>query len=524
MFRFLQIVRVLVVMILAIRACAWIAGSVCAIATPKDVYWFESKMVYLAREAQHGNTLYPDWSQFPYEKNPYAPLYFVFVGKLAQVISLEEFGLRTTARVVSQFSVLLIAAVAGVVVRRETRSLGSAAIAALSVVAAAPMIGFGHMARPDLPAVAIGCAGLFAHFYGKTWRSQLVAVALLTIATLTKQTVAVPILILLGWQVARRESRKAVTVLAGWLCGVALLMLACTHFWSRSLTDMFAPGSDPFGSAFGLFTLQRVLIHMPDVVLVLVLAPFRLTRPVQRDSLLPFALMVVCWNVVACFKWGSDLNYFLDVAVIGSICTGMLWSRTSPEIFRAAAPPGVVDPRQSGRQSLPGRLVAHPILLSIFGITFLVLAGNVPLRWQLWYLELRIQDASLLKSHGLRRSSEEMIVEIMRSPSYRVLTDSPYLALQSFHQPPFVDTYLFRRLVMDDRIRPVELLRRIRAREYDFVFSVDQIARPGYERAEFCFPPVVAAAIVENYTLMGRTGNVFVYGPADGLSRSLVPP
>ena len=87
------------------------------------------------------------------------------------------------------------------------------------------------------------------------------------------------------------------------------------------------------------------------------------------------------------------------------------------------------------------------------------------------------------------------------------------MALKSVHQPPFLDPYLFRHLVMSDRVRPTELIRRIESQEYDLIVSTAQIMDPGYDKYDFGYPRVVAEVIRRRYEFGGRAGGQFLYRP-----------
>ena len=247
---------------------------------------------------------------------------------------------------------------------------------------------------------------------------------------------------------------------------------------------------------------------MPEIILVTAAVLFR--RWTTADAFGVYAWMALLWNVVSCFRFGADMNYFLDLAVVGSISTGILWSSADRGCARDVG-------------SVPGRaLQFRPMAAAgqgqrawrdvIFWTVYLA-AASLSLLWAVVRLVDRLEVCQAFRAQTPLYVQYTDLVRLVRSPELRVLTDSPHLALKNYHEPPFVDPVLFRYLVDTGRIQPFELIAQIEDRQFDFILSTKQLVERDYDQYIFGYPRVVAAAVRRHYVYQRTFGPVFVYRP-----------
>src|SRR5262249_54874169 len=136
--------------------------------------------------AQAGDSLYPDWHNYPHVSNFYGPVYFFLVGQLARLVGADLDRLFLIGRGVTLGSaVITTLGLAWFLGRRYGRS--AALVGLLYSLGSLPMFGFSVMVRPDTMAELFGCAGVLLSWQ-RTRAGVLGGGALLVLAILTKQT------------------------------------------------------------------------------------------------------------------------------------------------------------------------------------------------------------------------------------------------------------------------------------------------------------------------------------------------
>jgi hypothetical protein len=489
-----RLARAAIVLVLAIRAALWLAAAGAVQFTSDDAFHLESKMVYLARLVARGEPLYPDWTAFPYEANFYAPGYFVLTGTLGRLVVLGDDGLRHLGQLTTNVCALILALVVMAVAVRDTGRWSSGCVAGLSALSAAPLVGFGHMVRPDVMAAAAGFAGfaLWTWAPRRAWRWA--ALPLLLLAVLTKQTAVAGLVAAVAWEVGRDRPGSAAALVATWLVALATLVLALNGWWeTRLLESLLGEAGGQFNwSSLGAVG-RRMLIKMPDTCLVVVVWFIGATRTATwRGPAWWFGVASLLCNTAASFKVGVELNYYTDTAVAAALALGTLWQQWEPRQHPAAAG------------------TRHA---AWFWIPLLVLVASAPAMFQLRFLAGRYRSAHLEATTPPVLAQYRQLVRLVRDPRRRVLTDSPRLALHSVHPPPFLDPFLLRYLIDAGRVDPSELIRRIEHREYDVVLSTARIDEPGYDAYIFGYPPRIAKAILAHYRFQSSRGAMFVFLP-----------
>lgn len=481
------------VLLLAVRLLAVLVGWVAIQFTPGDAHFFESKMVYLARQVSAGKPLYPPWADFPYEPNFYTPAYFLITGLLGRLFALDDVGLRLVGRLLTWLSAGTTAFGAYAIVLRETGNRRAGGVAALAALSAAPLVAFGHMTRPDMMATTIALLGFWLYSdpscrWRRVWSAPLFA-----LATLTKQTALAAGMAAVLWDMLQGRWRQATAWAGAWLACVGVFIAATTLFWEpRCARDILGAGADPFSMGAGLQVLRLLVHSAPELGVVLLAFLTTCRESAGYRAIALFGVAAAGLGTLGCFKLGSDLNYFLDLAIAAAISTGILWSRMCPaEVGLAATVAGKWR-----------RIIAASLCL-----LYVACLAGVSLVWTAGEASSRIQKWLRVRQHDPEARQFEQLVRFVRSPHRRVLTDNSYLALQSAHQPPFLDVFLFRVLVNDGRVVPKRLLAAIDEQAFDCVLSSADL-RDDYL---FSFPVAIRDAIQDRYTLAGYLGGMLVY-------------
>ncbi len=492
-----RIVRMMLVLVLSLRAVAWALGWV-TLSTPIDVIHLESKMVYVAQRAELGRELYPNWQQFPYEGNFFGPIYFVVVGLLGRLAGCDDDGLRLIGRIVTGLSVAAIVRVVYLVVRRETGDRTASAIAGLAILTSVPMLDFGQCVRPDMLAAALSLTG---YWLWTSHQSKCLAISFLCLAVLTKQTAVSAGVAIIVWAGIHRLWREAITAAVGWLVAVVAAVGLLTVVWEpRLAVDLLGEGGTPFDWDNGCRVLLNAVKLMPDLLLaLLVFLGWRLLGG-SACRVACLALTALLWNSVSCFKEGAWLNYFVESAIAASMASGLLWSRTGVAVSGGS----INNSHERGR----GWWFWPSLVGAVIGLSC---AASQPLMYAVATVIARWNTAAFFRSAHPKALELDRLIQLVRSDKLKVLSDSSFLALKSLHEPPFVDPWLFRNLVVNRRLYPTELLRRLESREYDLVVTTSEVMDPGYDNYVFGFPPVVAEVVRRQYRFVGIGGGMFLY-------------
>jgi hypothetical protein len=126
-----------------------------------------------------------------------------------------------------------------------------------------------------------------------------------------------------------------------------------------------------------------------------------------------------------------------------------------------------------------------------------------------------VGDRSVFRAEPLRESVR---------PHSRVLSEDPYVPI-SMGQPPVVlDPFMLLRIDRQDPAAVDDLLRRIRAHDFDLVVLVEPLAPVDAEWwREFHFGPRVVAAIADSYVLDRIADGYYLYVPAATSGRPVTP-
>lgn len=469
-----------------LRAAAALLFVACNFPSRVAVYFVEPQMVHWARCAQQGESLYPDWKEFPYIADIYTPVYFWVVGIIGRAIGADLDGLMRIGRAATIFFSLLGAAAVGWFVRSKGRLAVSAAFG--FAIGSVLMMGFGGMVRPDVTADVLGFIGFLA---ATSSSSVLAPSAILAAAVLCKQSAVIYLLaaaIALLWM---NRARRAIDV---FLVASFIVFAILGSIWLAGERNVFQSVLLEAGSPWRWDQWRTIavkfLARSGDVALLCIAGAVHWGLALRRndqemDHAKRCLSLLVVGGAFALFgiaKLGSDLNYFLPLRYLAAVAL-------AERIARLGA-------NSVGQWSVFGSIAL------LFALAF----------WSLpWWNGLRTHDAfnaDRKKMAGIYLREIDAIDRLGKTQ--RVFTNCDDAALRVGN--PFLDAYAFRIMVDSGRITPTTVATKLKNREYDLVVTTGPLEDPGYRDSPFALPNELAEAILNRYEKSSQ-GALVYYRP-----------
>jgi hypothetical protein len=493
--------RLLLALVLAlgvIRIIGYFLYASLMLTYPLEVYYLEAKMVLLAYRVDLGETLYPDWHDYPHVANFFGPVYFVVVGLIGRSIDATIPGLFWIGRLITFGSTLATSAALTWVVARRFGVLAGIAAGVLSL-GSAPTYGFTVMVRPDLMAEMLGIIGVF--LTGAASRKNCIAGAVcLALAVLTKQTAIVYLVAAVLALVADGRRPRALRLLAGTSVGLMTFVGVVTLFLNSSFLDcLLAEGKSPWDRTVWIANLARIRDASPDLlVLPLIGLGLGLTRKHRPQSVRfnVVTIVLLASSLLLSGKVGAEQNYFISLRIAEALAVGQLW-RTA-----------------LAKNGQPGaNWSAALIVLSCVSLlpSLQQTARQVERAWTVTY--------DLTGPMGrLTLESYERMFALARNPKIHMLTDSGLLDLYQGRRAAFGDVWLFRTLVQTGRLQPTRIAADIDRQYYDVIVTTAELEHPGYALNIFGFPMGLVDRIRQRYTFVRSYGTFRIYEPRRGSS------
>jgi hypothetical protein len=493
----LRALLALLVVLAAARAALFLAYAALMFGAELEAFHFEAVMVHLALRAQQGLPLYPDWSRPPHVTNPYGPLYFLAVGGLGRQLGATPDGLFGIGRLVTIGAALASAALVGwASAVRSGR--GAGVVSGLLALASGPMIGFGVMVRPDIPAELLGLAGfLVAVGRPSSWR-LLLGCGLMVSAIFAKQNCGLYLVAATAALALSGRRREAPILLGAGLVAFAAVVIGFSAVEPRFLDGLLMASRSPASAGHWLDTLGRLGRFAPELPLLAGLGlGFWASKGGRDVPLATLAVVLLVGSVASSAKVGSDQNYFLGLRLASAMAGGALWSAAS----RAA---------YAGRSGC-----GRGILAGWLGLTVLISVSLLP---GLNHLLANVRGAQQMRAFesGPGRPSIAQIRRVFRlaaDPNVELLTDSGLVALHQGPRATFIDPWLFRNLVTRGDLDPTEVRKRIENRSYDYIITTHDLKAPSYPGYPFGLPPELALAARDRYAFAGNVPGLLIYAP-----------
>jgi len=475
-----------------IRASIYLAYASLEIPAADQPYVLEGASVYFAWCAEQGFPLYPANTATIYTVNYMGPCYFTVVGMIGWLFDADIPTLYLIGRVVTFLCGLGPAVIAAMYLGRRYGRL-PALVGLVFGVGAAPMIGYGVTTRPDMMADLLGAGGFFVALRPKH-RELCVAVVLLALAFLTKQTAAVWLLAAILALLVEKDSRRRALLLGGatFVTIATTVALLAAFYEPTILSNLFGQGGVPFNAVQGIGILLILVNRSPEILFFAFLGCGLWMSRRYRDRAL--VILTIVWLASAtffCAKRGSDLNYFAPLRIVEALAAGTLFAAT----------------RRAGRHQFAWIALCVTGIIAMAPSTIL-LAKKTAASCE--------RQAVLHSEAGMAEQTKfERLVELAKDPYVRLMTDSDRLAVYQGPRAVFFDAFLFRLQVETGQIDPRELVEQIQSRWFSYIVLSADVSRDYDDIFFYRLPDQLAKAVRANYQLRSRAGGFFVYTPRE---------
>jgi hypothetical protein len=475
------------------RAIYYLLYAGLTFSTPLEAYHLESQLVHLAWRVTAGLPLYPENWHFPHVTNIYAPLYFWIVGGLGRLTGVGLDGLFTIGRAMSLGPAVVGSIALGVSAGRRY-GRGSGVMACLMSLGVGPLYGFSAMARPDLLAEFLGLLGFLSLGKGSGPRLWLAGL-LFVLAALTKQTAGIFLVASVLALVLEGKRSQAMALGLGGLAAIGLavgiLTLAVEPGLARGLISEIGT---PINTFFWKQVLGRIARESPALFVIPLMAlPIWWNGENDDRRWAVLSLVLMATSLLTSAKLGSDVNYFLNLRLVEGMGTARLFSWG---LARAA------KGRWTARVALEAFLVAG------------LLTGQEALFARARASQAFMMDEFHKSPHGkavlgLYREVYGMAAD----PKRRILTDSSIVALHQGARAAFVDPFLFRIQVVNNRIVPEGMAYMLDHQHYDLLILTADVSSPTYDDYTFGLPPVLARIARNRYRRVDMQAGLFFFKP-----------
>lgn len=266
-----------------------------------------------------GRPLYSDIHALPFVVHVYNPAVYLTVGIAARILKLGWSGMLFLGRGLSYACAVLLAALLGLIVKRETGSrLGAALIAVAFFYFYPPLPSGFYRLRPEMPA-ALATFGAVAILLSSHRLRIPAAAALFFVAFSFKQPfVSAPIaaFLFLFTSGARRDALE----LAGWLGTLIVLFFGAMtlwsggHYWENAILSMAWDEVHPLGNLRAEWPALRN--RLVGLFVAALPALFVLARSRRHRLLVWYLGVSAAVTFYTAGKFGSDLNYYAELGTI----------------------------------------------------------------------------------------------------------------------------------------------------------------------------------------------------------------
>lgn len=378
---------------------------------------------------------------------------------------------------------------------RATRSVALAALGPGLWWASYEVHWWAPLCRVDLPALALGAAGLLvgvASLGRWSWPRVVAAAGLFWLAWLTKQSQVLLPLALIVWM-ARADRRWAWRLALVWAAGLAVLLGALVsitrgEFWTLTVEYNVNAWVEGQLRAWVLHLVRMWPAGLAALAVGLCLRALshgRAEEPLRGTlGVLGWALALNAGNVAALGKVGADKNYLLEPLWCLSGLLPLLW-------WRVTQGQGVgVGMGRTAFSALMSAAVSVQVLWHV-AMPYIPAIARLDGPWPnraAWRPRIGAEDLA-------RDRAVDAAVFSARGP---VLCEYGIFALRA-GQDLVLEPFLMSRLALEGRWDETPLLERVRRREFALIVVEDDLSHPGGRRLSAT--PTFAEAVRENYAL-----------------------
>jgi len=449
---FLRHARTACAALAAAHVVAFLVVALARIRYPFDLEWLEGGILQHSYEMLAGRPVYrtpsADFIAFGYQ-----PLYMAVVAALGRFVGLS----LPLARGVSLASTLVVTALVGRAVWRETGSVRLAWMAGATFVALFRVTGYWFdLARVDSLFLALLLAALYcARYVDRPWRACLGSAVLLILAYKTKQ-LALPFAVIVPATLFTRDRRAALAFIP--TIAVPLLLDA---WWGQRTTGgwySFYVSRIPSGQPFHVVRIPAMLSQIArDVPWLVVLAVPGCARALRIGSL--SARFQQTWALAA---------------IVGIVATVVPYARPGGfannlmTTYVFAIIPAFVELHRAEQTFAPG---VKALLWGALGAQ-LVLLGYDP--------------SSQIPKPEDYAAGEELVAMLRATPGPVLVPDRPWIAVLAGKQPGYHSSAFWEMSYQDrDDLIPTDLRQRLASGYYELIVEGVDPARAQLARRWF---------------------------------------
>ena len=416
----------------------------------------------------------------PYTLSCYGPAYYWLTSAVAAAGGWHDS--LFPGRLISVAATLAIALMAAVAAGRRTKNAAIGLLAALMFLVSRPVTEWVPYARVDLLAVMFATAAYLV--VGDNRHRLFVAALLIVSGSLAKPTVALSALPIAAHLLATRRYRDAA------LFSVAVGALGAAA-WSAAewasdgffLTAVLAGNRNPMQFWRGYFFTYEFLkcplgaIATVVAIATLLTAPERFGRSLFS---LGFVVSLAISAVTVC-KRGSELNYFIEPALLGSLAIAV---DGLPLVYRAG-------PRRS--LATMGMLAA---LLGLPNVRELRAHCRAPITQPPAYETVRAALSGEQDEVGILADGRQVD-----------------MVLAAGHQPWINDSYLYMLLVENGTLETSPLIERLRDGRIRWLVFRRSLADhwEAIDRDSYCWPIDALDVMTQHFDLFVAENGVWIY-------------
>lgn len=318
---------------------------------PYDVGNYEAGVWAPASLVAHGNNPYTATVTYqePYTMSPYGIIYYLIVG-----IGLKFFGTQFWfARTLSLLCVIISCICISKLIYRLTKNRNMALLGSFLFLAQAPVVLWVGVQRPDLLALTLSLLGISSaltmNIDSNKFGLIIIQAVLVGSAVLTRQTSILPICIISFWFLINKAYYKLVLFLGSLLIFLSAFILVLNltssggYLWqnfilSSLVSKSFAMGLDNFKDFISppviicslllwlFFYRNRVDARTNESTNILT------ETPMYNKVFLTYFFLALLLAMVTASRYGSSLNYYLEVVTVISIAIPLYGDKINREI------------------------------------------------------------------------------------------------------------------------------------------------------------------------------------------------
>jgi len=486
---------------LLVTAAALIVWVLIAVAHVDDNYLIthvSGTRMALARYFDHGVLYPPIYDGNHFGGTRIMPLPIVLHGSVAKLTG----DYLMSGKLVSYISLAALLVVVFVILRRLRCSLPVALLLTASLLVIEPGYRAAFAMLGDALPVTLGLLALLTAVEGRSRGGVVVAAALSGLALIAKLSALWAPLAIGVWLFAA-DRRRLPAFLATYVVLVAALMAAFSIASSNRFFDnvigLSLAGVGGLGAAIDAPShLVRIMFFNTPVLWGLVpIAILAVGISGVRRNLSIYDLAFVCHIPLLLILFadiGADANHLFDLEVLGVLAIGR------------AASYGASNESEKEMGSHAARAWLLTVPQALVGLLFVWVTAT-----QVIVLAPDVHTALASLRGG--SVSDNRPLEGWIDPEDSILSEDPYIPVALDQTPVVADPFMLPRIGERDPEAVLALVRRIEAKEFDFVVLSFPLERDWWwER--FHFGSDVMEAVRRTYEFSARTEGYYLYEPS----------